>query len=78
MLIRVKNFWESLWYSPLFSAYDLCLKPCIDLTFTTSMEKFISDEIVGTCTNGGIIMMQFMKTFELEIVSDKDSKWNKS
>ena len=34
------------------------------------MEKFISIEVLGGCTDkGGIMMMQFRKTFDLEIVS---------
>ena len=59
-----------LYYFSLISlAYEMCKKPCIDVTFSTSVDKFYSERALDGCPNkSGKIMMQFSKTFEYEIV----------
>ena len=47
----------------------MCKKPCIDVTFSTSVDKFYSERALDGCPKkSGKIMMQFSKTFEYEIV----------
>ena len=55
------------------SAYRSCLKPCIDVTYATSVDKyFVSPEELGECREkGGKIIFQLSRYIEMEVVRMK-------
>ena len=55
----------------LFSlAYRSCLKPCTEVSYTTSVDKFfLSSSEMGNCTEkGGKLMLQIGQYVKTEIV----------
>ena len=53
------------------SAYRSCLKPCIYVTYRTSLDRyFVSPEDMGSCEEkGGRFMFELSRFLEFEIVS---------
>ena len=53
-----------------FLAYRSCLKPCTEVSYITSVDKFfLSSSEMGDCTEeGGKLMLQIGRYIEIEIV----------